>query len=246
MRRTLSDEKPESQFQEWTQPSSTLQTKYSKAKVSVHEALCDNIDTRQALDVVRDLVTQCNIYIRDTRGDNNQLNILLLRRIALYITDLLHIFGAIDGPRGGIGFPIDGGNNDMEQTILPYLEALAEFRNSVRDIARTQKCTEILKLCDQLRDDILPNLGVRLEDREGVASSIKLVSRETLLKEREVKQLIEEQKMAAKEKKRQEAEAAAAALEAQRKIDPKKMFLQETDKYSGFDERVSFTSIESR
>lgn len=27
--------------------------------------------------------------------------------------------------------------------------------------------TELLKLCDELRDDILPELGVRLEDRDG-------------------------------------------------------------------------------
>lgn len=239
LRQTLSDEKPESQFQEWTEASAALQCKFSAAKASIHEALCDNVDTRTALDVVRDLVTQCNIYVRDTRGDSSKLNILLLKRIATYITDLLHIFGAIEGPRGGIGFPIDGGNSDMEQTMLPYLEALAEFRNSVRDIARTQKCTEILKLCDQLRDDVLPNLGVRLEDREGAASSIKLVSRDTLMKEREAKKLLEEQKLAAKEKKRQDAAAAAAALEAQRRVDPKKMFLNETDKYAEFDERVS-------
>lgn len=121
---------------------------------------------------------------------------------------------------------------------MPYLSALAEFRNAVRESARIQKCTDILKLCDAFRDDILPNLGVRLEDREGAASSIKLVSRETLLKEREAKKMAESQKLAAKEKKRKMAEAAAAALEAQRKINPKDMFLHETDKYSAFDERV--------
>ena len=27
---------------------------------------------------------------------------------------------------------------------------------------------EILKVCDQVRDDVLPNLGVRLEDRDGM------------------------------------------------------------------------------
>lgn len=121
---------------------------------------------------------------------------------------------------------------------MPYLSALAEFRKVVRESARIQKCTDILKLCDAFRDDILPNLGVRLEDREGAASSIKLISRETLLKEREAKKLLEAQKLAAKEKKRKEAETAAAALEAQRKISPKDMFLHETDKYSAFDERV--------
>lgn len=117
---------------------------------------------------------------------------------------------------------------------------MAEFRDSVRASARLHKCTDILKLCDTFRDDVLPNLGVRLEDREVGASSIKLVSRETLLKEREAKKLLESQKAAAKEKKRLEAEAAAAELEAQRKIDPKDMFKKETEKYSAFDERVCY------
>lgn len=90
-----------------------------------------------------------------------------------------------------------------------------------------------------MRDDVLPNLGVRLEDRDGGAVSIKLVDREELLRERDAKKRAEAEKQALKEKKRQEAAAAAAALEAQRKINPKEMFLSETDKYSAFDERVS-------
>lgn len=45
---------------------------------------------------------------------------------------------------------------------------------------------EILKLCDKLRDDVLPNLGVRLEDGTS-PPTIKLVDRETLMKEREEK-----------------------------------------------------------
>lgn len=126
----------------------------------------------------------------------------------------------------------------VEQTVMPYLTALAEFRDTIRDVARAQKSNEILKLCDGFRDDILPNLGVRLEDREGASSSIKLVSREMLLKEREAKKLAEAQKAELKEKKRQEAAAAAAALEAQKKINPKEMFLHETHKYSAFDEKV--------
>lgn len=92
-----------------------------------------------------------------------------------------------------------------------------------------------------MRDDVLPNLGVRLEDRDGGAVSIKLVDREELLRERDAKKRAEAEKQALKEKKRQEAAAAAAALEAQRKINPKEMFLSETDKYSAFDERVSWT-----
>lgn len=115
---------------------------------------------------------------------------------------------------------------------------MAEFRDQVRDVARAQKSVDILRICDTFRDDILPNLGVRLEDREGGASAVKLVDRETLLKEREAKRLAEAQKVAAKEKKRQEALAATAALEAQKKIKPNEMFLHENDKYSAFDVKV--------
>ena len=50
---------------------------------------------------------------------------------------------------------------------MPYLSLLAEFRDNIRNHARQLKATDILNECDRLRDDILPNVGVRLEDREG-------------------------------------------------------------------------------
>lgn len=56
----------------------------------------------------------------------------------------------------------------FEENVMPHLMALAQFRNSVRENARELKATEILRLCDALRDEVLPNLGVRLEDREGM------------------------------------------------------------------------------
>jgi len=68
---------------------------------------------------------------------------------------------------------------------------------------------------------------------------VKLVDRETLLKEREAKLQLEE------EKKKKKAEAAAAAQkaaelkEAQKRIPPKQLFTSQTDKYSQFDDTVS-------
>lgn len=239
LRQSYSETEPGKQFQIWNDAANDLQLKFNEAKQSIHIALCDNIDTRTVLDILRDLVGLCNIYIRDHKT-SDALNSLLLKRVAVYITDILHIFGVISGPRGGIGFPLDSSKNgDVEETVMPYLTALSEFRHSVREVARAQKSSDILNLCDALRDDILPNLGVRFEDREGAAASIKLVDRETLLRERDAKKQAEAQKQALKEKKKQEQAAAAAALEAQRKINPKEMFLQEIDKYSAFDERVS-------
>lgn len=74
--------------------------------------------------------------------------------------------------------------------------------------------TPLLQLCDVVRDDVLPELGVRLEDHEGngadlpsrcwrftdriltlgcvpgLPTVVKLVDRETLMKEREEKKKV--------------------------------------------------------
>lgn len=125
---------------------------------------------------------------------------------------------------------------------MPYLSIMAQFRESVRTHAKTLKATPILQECDRLRDEILPNLGIRLEDKEGEASVVKIVGRETLLKEKEAKKQAELEKAAEKERKKAELAAAQAAKEAQKKIPPSEMFKNETDKYSKFDENVSFNS----
>lgn len=58
---------------------------------------------------------------------------------------------------------------------MPYLNIIAEFRENVRNYAITIKATDILKECDQLRDEVLPNVGVRLEDRDGMSKIITLL-----------------------------------------------------------------------
>ena len=48
---------------------------------------------------------------------------------------------------------------------MPYLSTLASFRDTVRLEARALKASNILAVCDKLRDEVLPELGVRLEDK---------------------------------------------------------------------------------
>lgn len=130
-----------------------------------------------------------------------------------------------------------------EETVMPFLRIMAEFRDKIRINARNVKAFEILTECDKIRDEILPNVGVRLEDREGEPSAVKLVDRDTLLKEKEAKKRAELEKSAEKERKKAELAAAQAAKEAQRKIKPNEMFLTETDKYSKFDDKVRFVVL---
>ena len=67
---------------------------------------------------------------------------------------------------------------------------------------------------------------------------LKLVGREALLKEREEKARVEEQKKAEKERRRLEQLRLEAEREAQRRIPPNQMFRAETDKYSQWDDKV--------
>lgn len=224
-------------YEKWEAEEMELNKSFYDRKSAVHEALCDNIDTRTVMEEMRVLVSQSNTYIASKKTGKLLPNRMLVESIAVYLTNMLKIFGAIEGAES-IGFPMGGQsqNVDLESTVMPYLTVLSEFRESVRKIAREKKVTELLQLCDVVRDDTLPELGVRLEDHEGLPTVVKLVDRETLLKEREEKKKIEEEKMKKKEeaaKKKQEQEMAK--LEKM-KVPPGEMFRSETDKYSKFDE----------
>ncbi|XP_041367075.1 cysteine--tRNA ligase, cytoplasmic-like [Gigantopelta aegis] len=204
-------------FEKWTDAETSLNEKYLDKRQAVYEALCDSVDTRTTLDHIRELVTASNSYVAKAKAEKRRPNQKLLYNIASYVTQLFKVFGAISGDQS-IGFPHgDAQSSDLEETVIPYLKVLADFRENVRQSAKEQKATGILKMCDDIRDNVLPNLGVRLEDHEGEPPVIKLVDRQMLLKERD--------------------EKIQAAKEAQKKIPPSEMFKSETDKYSKFDDR---------
>ncbi|XP_059566682.1 cysteine--tRNA ligase, cytoplasmic [Myotis daubentonii] len=225
------------QFEKWEEEEAVLNESFYDKKTAVHEALCDNVDTRTVLEEMRALVSQCNLYMAARKAARRRPNRVLLESIARYLTHLLQIFGAIE-EESSLGFPVGGPGSslNLEGAVMPYLQALAEFRADVRRIARERHVPEVLQLSDALRDDVLPELGVRLEDHEGLPTVVKLVDRETLLREREEKKRAEEEKRRKKEEAARKKQEQEAAKLAKMKIPPSEMFLSEGDKYSRFDE----------
>lgn len=215
-------------FVKWSSAELEIENKFKKMKCDVHNALCDNVDTRKVLDSFRDIIGICNTYIR-----GHKINMILLRDIALFITKMLNLFGVIY-ERESIGFPLSGFSDevDVESIIMPFANVMGQFRDDIRNKARTLKAIEILNICDDFRDNVLPDVGVRLEDKEGGPSAVKLVDKEVLIRERNQKKLLEEEKA----RKKQALEELQNSKEAQKKIDPCKMFLSMTDKFSKFDE----------
>eukprot|EP00095_Tigriopus_kingsejongensis_P008856 snap_masked-scaffold15_size728074-processed-gene-4.6 protein:Tk08856 transcript:snap_masked-scaffold15_size728074-processed-gene-4.6-mRNA-1 annotation:"hypothetical protein L798_02588" len=222
-------------YQKWTPDEVELNLKLQICADDVHGALCDNVDTKAALEAIRIFVGHVNAYIekKGTMGSNRQL----LKKSAVHITRIFDTFGLL-GKSEEVGFPSNAGQGaDAEEIAMPFLNALADFRDNVRQQAIQLKATDILKECDVLRDDTLPELGVRLEDKESEPTVIKLVDKNELLKERQVKKDMEEKKRLEKEKAKVEAAAKKAATEAQKKIPPSEIFKSETDKYSKFDDK---------
>uniref|UniRef100_A0A671XDV9 Cysteine--tRNA ligase, cytoplasmic n=1 Tax=Sparus aurata TaxID=8175 RepID=A0A671XDV9_SPAAU len=224
-------------FEKWEVEEMELNNSFYDRKFAIHEALCDNVDTRTVMEEMRVLVGQSNTYIASRKNAKLRPNRLLVESIAVYLTNMLKIFGAIE-ESASIGFPVGGQSQNLESTVMPYLSVLSEFREGVRKIAREQKVMELLQMCDVVRDETLPELGVRLEDHEGQPTVLKLVDKETLLKEREEKTKVRRRRRkrrSCQEETRTRGRSHMAKLEKM-KVSPCEMFRKETDKYSQFDE----------
>lgn len=79
----------------------------------------DNIDTKTVLEVIRECISYCNIYLRDC---DSSVNHLLLLNIAKYITGILKIFGIQTADE--IGFPVGDGSssNNVRNTFNYYFD----------------------------------------------------------------------------------------------------------------------------
>lgn len=198
----------------WGPKEKALRAAVAKAQTTVHAALLDNFDTPTAVAALLELVNRANEYIASAGAAVRVSSVL---RAAQYITRMLRIFGLVNGTEE-IGFGPDtaaaGGAASSEAALAPMLDAWAEFRNGVRSRARELRDPALLGLCDAVRDEVMPRLGVRLED-DGVCKW-KLTTPEEAMRlviERRANERAAQLKKAEGRVKR--AEEEIAAFEAQ-------------------------------
>eukprot|EP00741_Cyanophora_paradoxa_P015305 tig00000194_g14774.t1 len=216
----------------------TLYDNLLQRKAAVHAAILDNFNTPLAMNEMSELVRATNVYLAEVKD----INSTVLSSIASFITTMFKVFGCI--PDGEIGFPAGDGTQNIEQALTPFLNSFSQFRDNVRAAARQKDLGQVLQACDQVRDDTMPELGVRMEDTPSGISIWKLDDKEKLLREREAKraeaaqkQQEAERKAAEKAKKAEEARLKALEKEAKAAIKPSEMFRSMTDKFSQFDEQ---------
>lgn len=197
------------------------------AQDAVHAALCDSLNTTVVMNEILDLISKTNVYMQ------GKPNASVVRQVGEWITYILRVFGLSDSK---LGWDQTGGStSDAESQIMPYLRALSSFRDNVRKLAiGNASSSDILRLCDQLRDVEMVDLGVSLDDRENGTALVKLVPREELIRIRDEKAAKEREKAEKKAAQAAEAERKRREREEKARINPFDMF-KEREEYGQFD-----------
>jgi len=196
---------------------------------------------------ILELINKTNVYLSAGRSG---INVNIIEKVAAYITKMLQTFGLVD-TQEELGFgSSDQSATNKEETLLPYLRTLSEFRDNIRDLSRQNKShSEILALCDRLRDVELVDLGVALEDQDDGKALVKLADKEELIKLRDEKLKAQAEKTARKEALAKAKEEERLAALEKGKVAPIDMFKEAKDDngellYSAFDEQVSDYEIQ--
>jgi cysteinyl-tRNA synthetase len=86
----------------------------------------------------------------------------LVRNISKYVFKTLKTFGVYEDD--DMPAVSEGQSLNYEEVITPFMNALSKYRDQVKEKAG-EGAKALFQLSDELRDDILPFLGIRLEDR---------------------------------------------------------------------------------
>ena len=200
---------------------------FNQTKKEVHQFFCDNFNTPGVVSNILELIKKTYEYEEKCKSKKS-LKLHLVYGIAKYISDILKCLGLVYNTDFVDYFKLseaDGGKN-AEEILTPFINAITDFRGQVKDICITEKdVKKVLIECDKLRNDILPNLGVRIEDKgKGEKSVWKFFDKEEYLKEKELK-----------ENKKKQKEADNKERELKLSLTAKEYYAKQTDKYSEFD-----------
>ncbi|KAH3755910.1 cysteine-tRNA ligase [Pelomyxa schiedti] len=146
--------------QTWGVAERALHAAFVDMQNKVHADLLNNFNTPDAISHMLDVVHKANDYINPTNSRP-----LIVHTIARYIARILRVFGI-----NGLGNDLFEKEREISSTssgeaaIAPILDVLAEFRKNVRQRGCALKDESLLNMTDSLRDEVLPKLGVRIED----------------------------------------------------------------------------------
>ena len=199
-----------------------------KIKQNVHTSLLDDFDTPKCVNYLLELVKEINRYI-----DNNIYSTTILFSCSKYITYILRIFGLMFDDIN-IGFSSSNSNISSEENIIPFIDVVVNFRERIRELCKNGGIDSILQETDKLRDEIMPELGIRIEDKTD-NSIWKKDDPEIIKSEISYKRNKENEKKIKKAELLKKQQNKLKEREILKKILPENLFKRFPDKYSKFD-----------
>ena len=211
---------------------SNLNQFFNTTKSDIHKSFCDNFNTPEVISNILELMKKVYDYEDKCKVEKN-MKIHLIYTIGKYISDILKCLGLVYKTEFVDSFKFNEniGNINAEEILTPFMNVITDFRDEIKEICILEKDPKkVLSLCDKLRDDILPNLGIKIEDKgKGEKSIWKFFDKEEYLKEKEKDKEL-------KENKRKQKEFEAKENELRLSKSAKEYFASQIDKYSEFDQ----------
>ncbi|KAL8273469.1 hypothetical protein Esti_002535 [Eimeria stiedai] len=239
--------------QRWTEEDVKLNGELRETKEKVRNALLDNFDTPEALVALQHLVSFTNTYLNTTATPKAPL----LKEVATFVMYMLRVFGIVTGSDEGFEYEEQGEGTKGLEVLM---QCVGEFRERVRTAAtaavrekggvkRGEENGEaspagtpmvfknLLALCDELRDEKLPSLGILLQDRPDGTFTYRISAKEEVAKELRLKQEEEQKRAAVKEEERRKLADAQAKREREGSIPPADYFKSlQGEQYGTYDE----------
>lgn len=215
--------------QVWNTTDRVLHEDLLASQSLVDSALKNNFDFPTAFQALFNLVSKVNVYM----SSHPALRTPLLRKCAMYVHKMLTIFGVVNSD--SLKMTTSSSQcSDTQNTLSPVLDCLVEFRKQIRTLAIAEGNHDILKLCDQFRDQSLPPLGIRLDDSQ-LETVWKLVDPAEYMEEIKAQEDARSAKELSKKKSRVKILEKLIASATQSSVEPKSLFLSHSDSFSAFD-----------
>ncbi|KAK1442991.1 cysteinyl-tRNA synthetase [Babesia gibsoni] len=190
--------------QKLEEPDLRLEAEFTKLKETVHEAFLDNFDTPKVMQAICSFVSTLNstlsaphAYLRHAQGTS----------FKNYLYKILEVLKVVEP---GLEY---GAVKSNEATATgPLLSHLIDLRGKARRFAQNvmklddgdkEKAIDLLKTCDRIRDEYLPELGVLLEDRDDGECVVKYKSKDNQVKEMQMKEELKQQRLQQENERKQ-------------------------------------------
>jgi cysteinyl-tRNA synthetase len=207
---------------------------------AIHNAICDSINTPEAMQHLKELVSAGNTYYNESLQRKLPVHTGVMVRIVDFAARWLDLFGVPEFAGGDVA-GVSGAATSQpgseatatpeavrESVVMPVARAMSEFRDAVKDLCIGQRpYSELLALCDRLRDVQCVELGIQLSDRGGGGAKgalVKLLDPAQLRRQAEQEQAAKAAKQDAVRKAQEAADARRMEIESRWHIPPIEYF----------------------